>query len=137
MKTVGVVAAIAALIAGLVAAGPARADEGPAAKPLEVLGAGLTYVQPFDGDHEAFAALDVTFKLLPVAAPESLTLATAFQYVGANVGVDVLISQNDVFLGVSAPVYRIDTDLPVRLGVAWARDSWNWFVTADVLTAEF
>ena len=53
--------------------------------------AGIGIVQPFQSGEDTIVGLAVSGKLLPVAAPEALTLTTVPQYVVANLHLDLVL----------------------------------------------
>ena len=98
--------------------------------------AGVAIVQPLSGGTGSFLAYDLSGKALPIEEPESLTLGTIPQYVGANLQGHLLLhskaslglpaDMNDVKLavGVSLPLYEAEgSRTAARAGLCYITDA--------------
>jgi hypothetical protein len=106
--------------------------------PLTELGAGPAIVVPFDSDKSSFGAMDITAKILPIPQPDAITLKTIPQYVGANLGLDILITgvaTDQVDGGASLPLYNSTlAKLPLRGGVGYVKGSGGvWFLKYEIV----
>ena len=107
------------------------------AGPLETLGAGLTYIQPFNQDAGGFAALSVNMRPIPTAEPDAVTLKSAPQYFLSRLTLDLLIEADDLSLGLSLPLENLYGQTEVRLGIAYAHGLMCWYVAGDLVRKEF
>lgn len=93
---------------------------------LGLKGAGPVVLFPFVEDEPVRAGIGVTLQLLPIAAPEELTLATSLQYVGNALGLDLIWPTTDytgVVAGVSLQLYQAGSQTPVRAGLTYLNDA--------------
>lgn len=145
MRKLGLVVLLGALLAMMVpVAALAQEEPAPAGpKPLELLGLGYTVIQPISAKDDAgvgldaYGALDIPLKLLPVQVPADManTPADLIQYWLANMTVDVLIA-GKIELGISLPVYSTDPNrlLLGRLGILRSTDGYfAWFLNASAI----
>ena len=98
--------------------------------------AGVAIVQPLSGGADSFLAYDFSGKALPIEEPESLTLGTIPQYVGANlqghlllhskasVGLPTNMNDAKIAVGVSLPLYKAETSrTAARAGLCYITDA--------------
>ncbi len=114
----------------------------------ELNAAGIALISPFEGEEQSFLAADVTFKLLPIEEPTRVSIAqpmTILQYIGANLGGDLLLRSKDEQLpsamdnltadiGASLPLLTNEGKLPWRVGLSYVTDVGSaWFLAGDMV----
>jgi len=98
--------------------------------------AGVAIVQPLSADTPSLLAYDFSGKVFPIEEPETLTLGTLPQYVGANLHGHLLLhsgtstalptNMNDakIAVGVSLPLYEVEgSRTAARAGLCYVTDA--------------
>ena len=98
--------------------------------------AGVAIVQPLSAGSGSFLAYDFSGKALPVEEPETLTLGTLPQYVGANLQGHLLfhsensaalptgLNDTKIAVGVSLPLYEAESPrTAARAGICYITDA--------------
>lgn len=102
---------------------------GAQAAPLEILGGGVAWVQPFADDEGGHSAAVVHMQLLDIEEPEALTLATAPNWTLSRLTLDALITEESISPALSFRLTEVEKSVPVYMGIV--RESgqgWGWYI---------